>query len=254
MTTLTQSLERTIVIEASPEIVFTYFTDSARWAAWWGTGSSIDARPGGRMLIRYPDGTEVAGDVVELRPPKHIAFTYGYVSGSPIPPGSSRVTIDLERHGRGTRLHLVHLFSDAAVRDQHMQGWRYQLSLFANLVANDLHRDAAVNIDKWFAAFAEPDDQVRLAGLTAIASPDVRFRDRFSCVEGLDDLSGHIAGALRFMPGITLTRTGDVRHCQGVALVEWSATGPDGKPRSRGTNVFTLGPDDRIESVTGFWI
>lgn len=254
MTGLHHSLERSIVIEATPEIVFAYFTDSTRWAAWWGNGSSIDARPGGPMRIRYPDGTEVAGDVLEIRPPDHIAFTYGYVNGTPVPSRSTRVTIDLERRGRGTRLRLVHLFGDAAVRDQHIQGWRYQLSLFANLVANDQHRGAAAAIDSWFGAFAEPDDEIRLAALASIAAPDVRFRDRFSCVEGLDDLSAHISGALRFMPGFALARTGDVRHCQGVALVDWSATGPDGQLRGRGTNVFSLGPDGRIESVTGFWM
>src|SRR5579864_8012635 len=139
MTGLTHSLERTIVIDASPEIVFAYFTDSRRWAAWRGNGSSIDARAGGRVLIRYPDGTEASGDVLEIRPPEHFAFTYGFVSGTPIPPGSTQVTIDLEPRDRGTRLHLIHRFADAAVRDQHLQGWRYQLSLFANLVANDRH-------------------------------------------------------------------------------------------------------------------
>ena len=29
--------------------------------------------------------------------------------------------------------------------------------------------------------------------------------------------------------------------------------GPDGKPRGSGTNVFALGADGRIVSVTGFW-
>jgi len=39
-------LEVTVHIEAQPETVFSYFTDSVRWAAWWGAGSTIDARPG----------------------------------------------------------------------------------------------------------------------------------------------------------------------------------------------------------------
>ena len=34
-------------IEADRETVFRYFTDSGRWAAWWGAGSTIDPRPGG---------------------------------------------------------------------------------------------------------------------------------------------------------------------------------------------------------------
>ena len=69
MTTLTHQLDRTIVIGAPPATVFRYFTDSPRWAAWWGAGSTIDARPGGRVLIRYPGGVEAAGEVVEVNPP-----------------------------------------------------------------------------------------------------------------------------------------------------------------------------------------
>jgi hypothetical protein len=36
-------------------------------------------------------------------------------------------------------------------------------------------------------------------------------------------------------------------------LADWTARGADGQDRGRGTNVFLLGPDGRIESVTGFW-
>jgi hypothetical protein len=50
-----------------------------------------------------------------------------------------------------------------------------------------------------------------------------------------------------------LTRTGEVRHCQGTAIADWVAAGPDGAERSRGTNVFVFGPTGKIESVTGLW-
>ena len=253
MTPLAHQLDRTIVIEAPQAAVFRYFTDPVRWAAWWGEGSTIDARPGGRVLVRYPGGTEAAGEVVEVTPPSQIVFTYGYVTGAPIAAGSSRVTIRLEPAGRGTRLHLVHAFTDAAVRDHHVQGWRYQLSLFANVVADEIHRDAGALVDAWFAAWAEPDEGRRAASLAAIASTAVRMRDRFSCVDGLAELEPHIAAAQHHMPGLRLQRKGDARHCQGTVIVDWTATGPDGAPRGQGTNVFSLGPDGRIESVTGFW-
>ncbi|HUK17529.1 MAG TPA: SRPBCC domain-containing protein, partial [Bryobacteraceae bacterium] len=72
MDALTHSLDRTLVIQAAPETVFAFFTDSARWARWWGAGSTIDARPGGQMTIRYPTGVEVSGDVVEVEAPRRI--------------------------------------------------------------------------------------------------------------------------------------------------------------------------------------
>src|SRR2546428_4127742 len=154
MSSLPYRLDRTVVIHATREIVFGFLTDTPRWARWWGTGSTIDARPGGQMRIRYPDGTEATGDVVEVHPPERIVFTYGYASGKPIPPGSSRVTIRLEDGRAGTRLHLTHEFADASVRDAHVQGWRYQLSLFGNVVADEVNAGAADVVDAWFDAWA----------------------------------------------------------------------------------------------------
>jgi len=252
MTVLAHQLERTIVIEAPQASVFRYFTDSARWAAWWGAGSSIDARPGGRVLIRHANGVEATGEVLEVNPPSHISFTYAYVTGTQAPPGS-RVTIRLEPMSRGTRLHLVHEFTDPAMRDEHVQGWRYQLSLFANVVADDVHLKAGEIVDRWFGVWGERDAATRAKGLETIASPAVRMRDRFSCVDGYDEVVLHIGAAHRFMPGMRLQREGNARHCQGTVLADWTATGEDGQPRGKGTNVFTLGLDGKIEGVTGFW-
>ena len=71
---LPHQLNREIVIRASRETVFRFFTDSARWAAWWGAGSTIDARPGGKVLIRYPNALEAVGEVIDLSPPGQITF------------------------------------------------------------------------------------------------------------------------------------------------------------------------------------
>ena len=87
----------------------------------------------------------------------------------------------------------------------------------------------------------------------AIASDQVRFRDRFSLIDGFEDLRPHLAAVHRFMPGMRLEREGEVRHCQGTVLADWIARGADGQERGRGTNVFVLGAGARIESVTGFW-
>ena len=253
MTVLAHQLERTILIEAPQAVVFRYFTDPDRWAAWWGAGSTIEPRLGGRVYVRYANGVEATGEVVEIDAPSRIVFTYGYARGAPIPPGGSRVTIHLDPVSRGTRLRLVHELTDAAVRDEHVQGWRYQLSVFANLVANDLHHDAQAIVDAWFAAWNTHDAAAREKGLAAIAAPAVRMRDRFSCVEGVEELAVHIGAAHRFMPGLVLQREGTTRHCQGTVLADWSAQGPDGQLRGRGTNVFVLTADGRIETVTGLW-
>jgi uncharacterized protein YndB with AHSA1/START domain len=251
--TLPHKLDRTVVINATPETVFRFFTDSPRWAKWWGAGSTIDARPGGEIYIVHPGGTESRGEVLEVEPPERLVFTYGFVSGQPIPAGSSRVTIVLAPHRAGTKLELTHELPDAASRDELIQGWRFQLSLFANVIADEVNANATRYIDLWFEAWAEPDAIARKKMFAEIAVPEVRMQDRYSNLDGLDDLLPHVAASQRFMPGIRMRRSGDVRHCQGMVLADWTMAGLDGKQRGGGTNVFVFGPTGRIEWVTGFW-
>jgi uncharacterized protein YndB with AHSA1/START domain len=251
MPELPYHLQRTVLIQAKPETVFRFFTDSVRWANWWGAGSTIDAHAGGKVYIRYPNGVETLGEVLEVRPPERIVFTYGYASGQPIPPGSSRVTIRLEPDPTGTWLHLLHEFAEPGPRDQHVQGWRFQLSVFANLAANEVFANAANAVDVWFGAWAIADDRLREEAFAGIATPGIRFRDRFSQLDGLADLMAHTGAALRFMPGIALQRKGEIRHCQGTVLADWIAVG-GGKEQMSGTNVFVFNADARIDSVTGF--
>jgi len=244
---LPHTLDRSITIQAAPDTVFRFFQDNERFARWWGAGSTIDPRPGGRVYIRHPNGIETVGEVLEIAPPGRIVFTYGYATGKPIPAGASLVTITLTAVAGGTRLDLRHDFADASIRDQHVQGWRFQLSVFANVVADENFAGAPAIVDRWFEAWADTDAARREAAFAELASRNITFRDRYSMLEGLDDLLPHVAAAQRFMPGVRMTRAGDVRHCQGMVVADWSAG------QMSGTNVFQLGPDGRIAAVTGFW-
>lgn len=252
--TLPYQLDRIITIQAPRALVFSFFTDNSRWAGWWGKGSTIDPRPGGAVHIVHPGNVEVAGEVLSIEPPASLSFTYGYVKGAPIPTGGSSVIINLEDLGDATRLHLTHQFAAEAQRDEFVQGWRFQLSLFSNAVLNELHGDLDTVIDRWFGMWADADVESRGRTLAAIAAPAVSFRDRFSAVTGADELTTHITAAQRFMPGVVLKRRGPVRHCQGTVLADWDAVGADGASKGTGTNVFQLGSDGRIGSATGFWM
>lgn len=246
MPDLPYKLERTVLIHATPETVFRYFTDSAHWAGWWGAGSTIDPTPGGKVYIRYPNGVEAMGECIEAQAPRRMVFTFGYASGKPMGPGSSRVTIVLEPQGSGTRLHLLHELTDAEACEPHIGGWRFQLSIFANVVANEIFGDAASAVDGWFDAWGIADEKEREAVLAAIVTPEIRFRDRYAAIQGLTDLIAHTTAFQRFMPGVRMVRKGDVRHCQGMVLADWSAEG------QAGTKLFEFSTDGRIEAVTGF--
>ncbi len=251
MSELPYTLARTVIIEVRRETVFGFFTDDARWAKWWGAGSTIDPRTGGSVYIRHPGNVEVSGEIIEIAAPSRLVLTYGYVSGKPFATGESRVTIQLEPDGTATRLRLTHEFPDEPARNEHVQGWRYQLSVLGNAATDEQNVNAAGIADAWFRLWAEPDEQARRQQLFNIASTDIRFRDRYSLNDGTDDLLAHIAATQRFMPGIRMMRSGNIRHCQGTVLVDWTAAGADGKPMMTGVNVFTLNGDGKIASVTG---
>lgn len=253
MSTLPFSLERTVVIRARRETVFTFFTDSARFAQWWGPGSLIEPRAGGKVLIRYPNAVEASGNVVEIDDGRKIVFTYGYASGKPIGPGASRVTITLEEIREGTRVRLQHDVPDAATRDSHVQGWRYQMAVFANAAAAIEHASAAERVDALFKAWSESDAAARELLLSEAVAPAVSFHDKFSATDGLADLHAHLAAAQMHMPGVKITRDGAVQQCQGTAVARWIASGPNGAELGRGTNVYEFAPDGRIAKVIGFW-
>jgi len=253
MNALDHVLDRTVTIRARRETVFRYFTDSDRFAAWWGAGSRIEPRPGGTVHIRFPNGIVAGGEVLEIAPVERVVFTYGFETGRPIPVGASRVTVTLEETPQGTVVRLKHELPTAEARDEHVQGWRYQLAVFANVVAREAHAGVGALADRFFACWAETDEARRRDGLLALATEDLTFRDPHSCTFGIDDLVDHIAAAQRFMPGVVLERQGEARQCQGTALVDWVVKAADGSSRAKGTNVFELAPDGRVARVTGLW-
>lgn len=254
MTALPHTLSRSLVIHAPRELVFRYFTDSARFARWWGAGSTIDSRVGGEVKIVYPNAVVARGAVTRLEPGRTIAFTYGYEDPKkPVRVGGSLVTIDLQDHAEGTLLQLRHDLPTDTDRDQHVPGWRFQLAQFANVVADERNAEIAAVADAWFSVWSEADAAVRARLLTGCAAADVRMQDKWTCLQGHDDLQQHITICLQMAPGVTMRRTGEVRHCQGTALIDWVATDAAGEPRGKGTNVVRLDAHGRIATVVGFW-
>lgn len=250
MKSLPYSVDRSILIEADREVVFGFFTDSVRWATWWGAGSSVDPRPGGALRIRHSNGFVSEGEVLEIAKPERFVFTFSLQTERIIPPEESRVTMELEQQGAGTLIRVTHEVADAAVASQLVQGWRFHFSMFANAVANFVNAGAPDVVDAWFALWTESDPAKREATLGRIAARKVRFRDRYSRLEGIDDVVAHTGAAQRFMPGIGLERKGSIRHCQGTVLADWVARSSDGQEKMSGTSVFLLGPGVKIDSVT----
>jgi uncharacterized protein YndB with AHSA1/START domain len=250
---LPHRLTRSVQINAERATVFRFFSETALFAKWWGAGSSIDPRPGGALLIRYPNAVVASGTVEGVVPGESIVFTYGYEGARHgLPPGASRVTVLLQDAPGGTTVQLHHDFGDPGLRDLHDGGWRFQLSLFANVAALEQHALAARCVDQWFEAWNATNAQERRTRLEQLVEPGVRFHDRYAAIAGIADLESHIAAAHQHMPGVRLERSGEPRQCQGTVLVEWIGTGSDGRELARGTNYVQFSPRARIAEVIGF--
>lgn len=114
-------------IRATPDRVYTFFTDPTLWARWQGTSATVDAQPGGLLQVTMgPGESSVAeGRFVELDPFERIIFTWGWASSplSTLPRGSTVVTVHLRPDGDGTLVTLTHDSLPPEERDIHHQGW-----------------------------------------------------------------------------------------------------------------------------------
>lgn len=109
-------------IDASPEQVFPFFTDPARLTQWLGHAAELDPVPGGRFAVDISHRV-VRGNYVEIEPPHRVVFTWGDAGSAELPPGSSRVRVDLEASAGGTMVTLHHYGLTGAVRADHARGW-----------------------------------------------------------------------------------------------------------------------------------
>lgn len=130
MSTDAVTVERRIA--ASPETVFSFFTDRERWLSWMGADGEFAFEPGGTYRTHVAGGNHASGRFVAIDPPKRLVFTWGWEGGGTgVPPGSSTVEIELEPVADGTLLRLVHRDLPESARAPHDEGWNHYLDRLA---------------------------------------------------------------------------------------------------------------------------
>ncbi|MCB2200968.1 SRPBCC domain-containing protein [bacterium] len=121
-----KTIRKEIFIEADPEIVFPYFTQSKKLLSWLGIEATADPKPGGiYRVVVIPSHIEV-GEFVEVDPPNRVVYTYGHENDPDMPPGSTRVEITLTPEGSGTRVRVVHSQLPEG-REHYDIGWTHYL-------------------------------------------------------------------------------------------------------------------------------
>ena len=106
-----ESIERTIVVPAGPADVWPAVTDPEELSAWFGAEAELDARPGGRGMFRWPDGSSRHVAVEAVEPAQRLAFRWlpfeRTPSGEIVMVPSTRVEITLDEVEDGTRVRVV---------------------------------------------------------------------------------------------------------------------------------------------------
>ncbi len=129
MTSVDSVITKEIRIEAPRETVFPFLTEPEMMVRWGGMEADLDPTPGGVYRVQMTPEALAVGEFIEVTPHSRVVFTWGW-DGAPadgVPPGSSRVEIDLKADGDATILTLTHTgLPEAAVGD-HSGGWDYFL-------------------------------------------------------------------------------------------------------------------------------
>ncbi len=144
-----------IEIDASPELVFQFFTDAELLERRHGVHAETEPRPGGRFMLNITGQTVTRGIFLELDPGRRLVFTWCFEQ----PPPPTTVEVTFTPVGRGTRVRLRHFgFATAKSRDNHQRGWGHYLPRLAMAASG-----ADPGLDTWRKA-TPPARTVPLSG------------------------------------------------------------------------------------------
>lgn len=124
-------------INAPPDVVYSYLTESAKWARWQGKDATVDANPGGIFVLKMPNGATARGQFVELVPDERVVFTWGWVDQPGLPPGSSTVEIEISAEGSGSLVTLTHRDLPDEETELHEIGWKHYLPRLARVATGE---------------------------------------------------------------------------------------------------------------------
>jgi uncharacterized protein YndB with AHSA1/START domain len=151
------SVEREILIEASPEVVWRVITEPEQISRWFSDEARIDGRPGRDGTLTWRPGGR-GGDreldlvvpirVVEAEPFRRFSFRWNHPEGAgPDQSNSALVEFSLVEEADCTRLRVLESGIDAVTHDaegkaryleSHEQGWERHLGEMLDYVASKL--------------------------------------------------------------------------------------------------------------------
>ena len=123
-------LTREIDIDASPDLVFRFFTDAALLQRWLCVQARVDPRPGGDYVFNVSGSHTTRGTFLVVEPGRRLVYTWLFDHVQP--PLPTTVEVTFTPVGRGTRVRLRHHgFVDSPTSDRHAAGWEHYLTRLA---------------------------------------------------------------------------------------------------------------------------
>lgn len=143
---------QTMDVQATPERVFSLWTEPEELVRWWPEAAVFEPRVGGQVRLEFKQGN-VTGEVTRFEPPNGLGFTW---IRNDFPEYPTQVDVSITDLGDGrSRVELVHSGWDALPEDYvaewkaiHHAGWQHFLRVLDDLVAGR-------PVDKEFGAIRE---------------------------------------------------------------------------------------------------
>jgi uncharacterized protein YndB with AHSA1/START domain len=138
------AIEREIVIDAPPSVVWAIVTEAQHLAGWFSDEAEIDLRPGGRLLLTWRGHGTYEGRVETVDPPRVFAFRWQTREGEFSEINSTLVVMTLKAEEAGTRLRVVESGfatlpwpdeARAGYADENAKGWLVELDELRDYVA-----------------------------------------------------------------------------------------------------------------------
>ena len=150
------SVEREILIEASPEVVWGVITEPEQISRWFSDEAELDGRIGADGTLTWRPGGRGGSDreidmivpirVVDAEPFRRFSFRWNHPQGAgPDQSNSALVEFSLSEEGDGTRLRVLESGIDAVTEDEqskalyleeHEHGWQKHFGELLDYVAS----------------------------------------------------------------------------------------------------------------------
>jgi uncharacterized protein YndB with AHSA1/START domain len=131
---VSETYRTSILIDAPPDQVFDHFVDPELLVRWMGDWARLEVREGGLFAVDI-NGVLIRGHFVRVERPRFIEIAWGEAGNEAMPPGATRLVIQLSVTEKGTLLELEHhgLVPDEAKK--HAMGWPHFLDRLRILAA-----------------------------------------------------------------------------------------------------------------------